>query len=83
MDVTLFYAIMISELGLILILVGRVIGMETLTFVGIIVLAIGVMIPGAMKGLVTGAFEWDGWSISVGSEERVRLTPYQGSVISF
>ena len=58
MDVTLFYAIMISELGLILILVGRVIGMEALTFVGIIVLAIGVMIPGAIEGLVTGTFEW-------------------------
>lgn len=59
MDVTLFYALIISELGLIIILLGRMMNMEILMLVGIIILAIGVMIPGAIEGLLTGTFEWN------------------------
>ena len=59
MDVTLFYALIIAELGLIIILLGRMMNMEILMLVGIIILAIGVMIPGAIEGLLTGTFEWN------------------------
>ena len=58
MDVTLFYALIISELGLIIFLIGRQMGSEVLMLVGVIVLAIGVLIPGAIEGLLTGTFEW-------------------------
>lgn len=59
MDVTLFYALIIAELGLIVILIGRIIGSEVLMLVGVIVLAIGILIPGAIEGLVTGTFDWN------------------------
>lgn len=59
MDVTLFYALIIAELGLIVILIGRMIGSEILMLVGVIVLAIGILIPGAIEGLITGTFDWN------------------------
>lgn len=58
MDVTVFYMLIIVELGLIIILLGRMMSSEIFMLVGIVILAIGVLIPQAIEGLITGTFEW-------------------------
>ena len=57
-DVTIYYLLIIAELGLLMILLGRMEGFEILMIVGLIVLAIGILIPQAIEGLVTGSFDW-------------------------
>ena len=58
LDVTVFYALVIAELGVIIILLGRMMNMQILILAGIIVLAVGVMIPEAIEGILTGSFDW-------------------------
>ena len=59
MDLTMFYLLIITELGIIVFLVGRIMGVEVLMLAGIVVIAIGIMIPQAIEGLLTGSFAWD------------------------
>lgn len=49
MNLTMFYLLIIMELGIIVFLVGRIMGVEVLMLAGIVVIAIGIMIPKRSK----------------------------------
>ena len=59
MNLTMFYLLIIMELGIIVFVVGRIMGVEVLMLAGIVVIAIGIMIPQAIEGMLTGSFAWD------------------------
>ena len=59
MNLTMFYLLIIMELGIIVFVVGRIMGVEVLMLAGIVVIAIGIMIPQEIEGMLTGSFAWD------------------------
>ena len=50
------WAIILIEAGLILILLGRITGITVLSFAGVVVLLIGIIIPQAVSSLILGTF---------------------------
>lgn len=57
-SLAIYYCLILVGFGLAAIMAGRAYGLGILIIVGLVVIAIGVMIPEAIWGLCTGNFDW-------------------------
>lgn len=57
-DSAVLWVAILVELGVILLLLARITGLELLALCGIIVVVVGVVFPEAVSSLVLGTFDW-------------------------
>lgn len=57
-DSAVLWVAILVELGVILLLLARITGLELLALCGIIVIVVGVVFPEAVSSLVLGTFDW-------------------------
>lgn len=57
-DAAIMWMVVLVEAGIILLLLGRITGIGLLTSLGVAVVLIGIVFPGAVSSLVFGNFSW-------------------------
>lgn len=57
-DASILWMIIIIEAGIILIMAGRITGIQLLTTIGLVVLLVGIVVPQAVSSLLLGTFTW-------------------------